>query len=135
MTDRTFLSQKPPHPVIADPKMEDLSALVQEIKGSGNLFRFNKDIRTVQEKNIQVFSLQPSEASFHRSNNMFVAKIIETWTDGAFRLHGDIENPESDLMVAFRSSPYGGVSHGHASQNDFMVMKGGRARSRSKAAG
>ena len=45
-------------------------------------------------------------------------------------LHSDIENPESDLMVAFRSSPYGGVSHGHASQNDFMVMKGGRARSR-----
>jgi hypothetical protein len=30
-------------------------------------------------------------------------------------------------MVLFRSSPYGGVSHGHASQNDFAAMKGGRA--------
>jgi hypothetical protein len=30
-------------------------------------------------------------------------------------------------MVLFRSSPYGGVSHGHASQNDFAIMKGGRA--------
>ena len=30
-------------------------------------------------------------------------------------------------MVLLRSSPFGGVSHGHASQNDFAVMKGGRA--------
>ena len=42
-------------------------------------------------------------------------------------LHSDITSPADDLMVAFRSSPYGGVSHGHASQNDFAVMKGGRA--------
>lgn len=42
-------------------------------------------------------------------------------------LHSSITDPASDFMVAFRSSPYGGVSHGHASQNDFAVMKGGRA--------
>ena len=42
-------------------------------------------------------------------------------------LHSDIEHPDSDFMVLFRSSPFGGVSHGHASQNDFAVMKGGRA--------
>ncbi len=42
-------------------------------------------------------------------------------------LHSDIEHPNSDFMVLFRSSPFGGVSHGHASQNDFAVMKGGRA--------
>lgn len=42
-------------------------------------------------------------------------------------LHSDIGNPKEDFMVMFRSSPYGGVSHGHASQNDFAVMKGGRA--------
>ncbi len=53
--------------------------------------------------------------------------------DRAFRgigwgaLHSDIENPDRDFMVLFRSSPFGGVSHGHASQNDFAVMKGGRA--------
>ena len=53
--------------------------------------------------------------------------------DRAFRgvgwgaLHSDIEHPDSDFMVLFRSSPFGGVSHGHASQNDFAVMKGGRA--------
>ena len=42
-------------------------------------------------------------------------------------LHSDIANPTDDFMVCFRSSPYGGVSHGHASQNDYAVMKGGRA--------
>lgn len=42
-------------------------------------------------------------------------------------LHSNIENPKDDFMVMFRSSPYGGVSHGHASQNDFAIMKGGRA--------
>ena len=53
--------------------------------------------------------------------------------DRAFRgvgwgvLHSDIEQPDQDFMVSFRSSPFGGVSHGHASQNDFTVMKGGRA--------
>jgi hypothetical protein len=53
--------------------------------------------------------------------------------DRAFRgvgwgaLHSDIEHADKDFMVLLRSSPYGGVSHGHASQNDFAVMKGGRA--------
>jgi hypothetical protein len=42
-------------------------------------------------------------------------------------LHSDIAQPKDDFMIMFRSSPYGGVSHGHASQNDFAVMKGGRA--------
>ena len=42
-------------------------------------------------------------------------------------LHSDIERPDKDFMVLLRSSPFGGVSHGHASQNDFAVMKGGRA--------
>ena len=53
--------------------------------------------------------------------------------DRAFRgvgwaaLHSDIAQPTEDLMVVLRASPFGGVSHGHASQNDFAVMKGGRA--------
>lgn len=42
-------------------------------------------------------------------------------------LHSDVTRPQEDLMVLLRSSPYGGVSHGHASQNDFAVMKGGVA--------
>lgn len=42
-------------------------------------------------------------------------------------LHSDLAHPDRDLMVSFRSSPHGGVSHGHASQNDFAIQKGGRA--------
>ena len=42
-------------------------------------------------------------------------------------LHSDILNPENDLMILFKSSPYGPVSHSHADQNSFAIMKGGKA--------
>jgi hypothetical protein len=42
-------------------------------------------------------------------------------------LHSDILNPENDLMLLFKSSPYGPVSHSHADQNGFAIMKGGKA--------
>ena len=42
-------------------------------------------------------------------------------------LHSDILNPENDLMLLFKSSPYGSVSHSHADQNGFAIMKGGKA--------
>ncbi len=42
-------------------------------------------------------------------------------------LHGDLAHPDRDLHVLFKSSPYGAVSHGHADQNSFAVMKGGTA--------
>jgi len=42
-------------------------------------------------------------------------------------LHSDILNPENDLMFLFKSSPYGPVSHSHADQNGFAIMKGGKA--------
>lgn len=53
--------------------------------------------------------------------------------DAAFRgvgwaaLHSDLARPERDLMVAFKSSPYGAVSHSHADQNSFAILKGGHA--------
>ena len=42
-------------------------------------------------------------------------------------LHSDILNPENDLMFLFKSSPYGPVSHSHADQNGFAIMKVGKA--------
>jgi hypothetical protein len=42
-------------------------------------------------------------------------------------LHTDLAHPERDLMVLFKSSPYGAVSHSHADQNTFVVLKGGQA--------
>jgi len=42
-------------------------------------------------------------------------------------LHSDITKPESDTCLIFKSSPYGSVSHSHADQNAFAIMKGGAA--------
>jgi len=41
-------------------------------------------------------------------------------------MHTDLAHPELDLMVLFKSSPYGAVSHSHADQNSFVIMKGGQ---------
>lgn len=41
-------------------------------------------------------------------------------------LHTDLGDPDRDLMVMFKSSPYGAVSHSHGDQNTFVVMKGGQ---------
>mgnify|MGYP006279472329 CR=1 FL=1 len=46
---------------------------------------------------------------------------------GRAALHSRIGDPEKDLLVLFRSSPFGGVSHSHANQNAFCILKGGRA--------
>ncbi|MHC4399245.1 MAG: DUF4962 domain-containing protein [Planctomycetota bacterium] len=45
-------------------------------------------------------------------------------------LHSDLERPQEDLFVAFKSSPYGPVSHSFADQNSFAILKGGRALAR-----
>lgn len=41
--------------------------------------------------------------------------------------HSDILRPERDTMVMFKCSPFGGVSHSHADQASFAIMKGGRS--------
>jgi hypothetical protein len=42
-------------------------------------------------------------------------------------LHSDLSDPEEDTFLLFKSSPFGSVSHSHADQNGFCIMKGGRA--------
>jgi len=42
-------------------------------------------------------------------------------------LHSNLDDPDDDLLVLFKSSPFGGVSHSHADQNSFAIMKGGKA--------
>jgi len=42
-------------------------------------------------------------------------------------LHSDLAQPQSDTCLIFKSSPYGSVSHSHADQNAFAIMKGGTA--------
>lgn len=42
-------------------------------------------------------------------------------------LHSDVSVPEHDTFLLFKSSPHGSVSHSHADQNAFAIMKGGKA--------
>ena len=42
-------------------------------------------------------------------------------------LHSDISDPQNDTCLIFKSSPYGSISHSHADQNAFAIMKGGAA--------
>lgn len=42
-------------------------------------------------------------------------------------LHSALDNPANDTFLLLKSSPYGSVSHSHADQNSFAIMKGGRA--------
>ncbi|HIE27466.1 TPA: DUF4962 domain-containing protein, partial [Candidatus Poribacteria bacterium] len=46
---------------------------------------------------------------------------------GWVALHSDLTRPDEDTLLLFKSSPYGSVSHSHADQNSFCIMKGGRA--------
>jgi hypothetical protein len=41
-------------------------------------------------------------------------------------LHTALARPAEDLMVMFKSSPYGGVSHSYSDQNGFAILKGGK---------
>ncbi|MDO8540005.1 MAG: heparinase II/III family protein [Opitutaceae bacterium] len=42
-------------------------------------------------------------------------------------LHSNLAKPADDLLILFKSSPYGGVSHSYCDQNGFEILKGGRA--------
>ena len=61
------------------------------------------------------------------------ASPSELPSDNAFHdvgwasMHTAIDQPEDDLLVLFKCSPYGGMSHSHADQNSFAILKGGKA--------
>ncbi|MEK7408073.1 MAG: DUF4962 domain-containing protein [Acidobacteriota bacterium] len=42
-------------------------------------------------------------------------------------LHSALDKPDEDTFFLLKSSPYGSVSHSHADQNSFAILKGGRA--------
>lgn len=78
----------------------------------------------------------PRSGAMHRiinSDDLKPEKPEAMQPDRAFHgigwaaLHSDILDPENDLMFLFKSSPFGPVSHSHADQNGFAIMKGGKA--------
>lgn len=46
---------------------------------------------------------------------------------GVAYMHTDLTNTPSNLMLAFKSSPYGSYSHTHAEHNGFNLFYGGKA--------
>jgi hypothetical protein len=44
---------------------------------------------------------------------------------GVAYMHTSIQNPETDLMLSLRSSPFGSLAHTHADQNTFNIAYGG----------
>ncbi len=42
-------------------------------------------------------------------------------------LHSDLEHPERDNFLLFKSSPFGSYSHSHADQNSVFISAGGKA--------
>ncbi|MBT7298098.1 MAG: DUF4962 domain-containing protein [Victivallales bacterium] len=45
---------------------------------------------------------------------------------GVVAMHTNLNDISGNLMVAFRSSPFGGYNHAHADQNSFNVLFGGQ---------
>ena len=42
-------------------------------------------------------------------------------------MHSALDDPRRDTFLLFKSSPFGSVSHSHADQNSFAILKGGAA--------
>jgi hypothetical protein len=45
---------------------------------------------------------------------------------GLVAMHTDLTKPSNNLMLAFRSSPFGSYNHAHADQNSFNILFGGQ---------
>ncbi|MDA0745310.1 MAG: heparinase II/III family protein [bacterium] len=46
---------------------------------------------------------------------------------GWAEMHSDLENPDQDTFLLFKSSPHGNVTSPHVDQNAFAILQGGKA--------
>ncbi len=89
-----------------------------------------------------LFSLQPDDSTDEGYSTLRNFLYVDTLrpsipsslpNDRAFygvgwaALHSDITDPANDLLLLFKSSPFGPASHSHADQNSFAILKGGKA--------
>ena len=61
----------------------------------------------------------PARASFDLPQARLFGDI------GVVAMHTDLTQPSKNLMLAFRSSPFGSYNHAHADQNSFNILFGG----------
>lgn len=72
----------------------------------------------------QDYLAEPVEAEQTPEVNERVLRVYADVGWAAFRTN--VHDPERDIALVFRSSPYGAVSHSHANNNDFFIHVAGR---------
>ena len=65
-------------------------------------------------------SAAPAQSSFDLPQARLFGDI------GVVAMHTDLANTPMNLMLAFRSSPFGSFNHAHADQNSFNILFGGK---------
>lgn len=66
------------------------------------------------------YSAAPARSSFDLPQARLFGDI------GVVAMHTDLANTPKNLMLAFRSSPFGSFNHAHADQNSFNILFGGK---------
>ncbi len=73
---------------------------------------------------MRFLSTPASKADVEMEEDGEVLRIFEDTGLAAFRT--DLHDPAGDIALLFRSSPYGSISHSHASNNDFILHVAGK---------
>jgi len=80
--------------------------------------------RSSKISKIDWYSYQP--LNIKKDNKKAVLSQAKLFKDvGTVAMHTNLYNPNKNVMLAFRSSPYGVVGHSHAAQNAFNIQFGG----------
>ena len=70
----------------------------------------------------------PSGASREAAADREPRRMLRTYpVAGWASVRSQANDPHSDIALVFRSSPFGSISHSHASNNDFVLHVAGRA--------
>ncbi|MGB2867885.1 MAG: DUF4962 domain-containing protein [Bacteroidota bacterium] len=89
-----------------------------------DLFRANANVQSDGQAAVHRLALADTVSSIAPTNApLDIAFSSVGWA----ALHSAVTQPDRDLLVLFKSSPYGPDSHSHADQNSFAIMKAGKA--------
>lgn len=81
-------------------------------------------LRSSKISKLDWFSYQPLNIKSNNIDANFTK--AKSFNDvGTVVMHSDLYNPNNNLMLAFRASPYGVVGHSHAAQNAFNIQFAG----------
>ena len=90
-----------------------------------NLFKYDKDDVDRSMKGLIQDIMLYDNVKPRQPENIAQERIFMGL--GWAAIHADILDPENELFLLFKSSPFGPESHSHLDQNSFVIMKGGKA--------